>query len=215
MDTATVYELIGYVGSGLVVVSLMMRSILRLRIVNLIGALVFTVYGVLIDAPPVWVVNGAIVLIDLYHLAGIARQGEDYFEVLEVETSSSYLRRFLEFHADGIGDFLPSFDGLRPDHTALFVLRDVVPAGLVLARPRDDDTVIVDLDYVIPGYRDRKVGTWVYRRADVFGAAGFQRVLAAPGSASHRRYLERMGFEPTDGRRWELEVGTADVHATG
>lgn len=208
MDPSAIYELIGYVGSALVVISLMLRSIVRLRIVNLVGAAVFTAYGVLISAPPVWMVNGAIVIIDAYHLVRIYRQGRDYFAVLEVDNDDTYLHAFLDFHADQIRSFLPDFDGLRPDHTALFVLRDMVPAGLVLARERDPDTVVVDVDYVIPGYRDRKVGTWVYRHEDVFARAGYERVLTEPGSDAHRRYLSRMGFEPADDDRlWELAVG--------
>lgn len=202
-----IYELIGYAGSALVVISLMLRSIVRLRVVNLIGAAVFALYGVLIDAPPVWIVNGAIVIIDAYHLLRIWRQGDDYFEVLEVEPDSAYLQRFLSFHHDEIGRILPSFEGLRPDHLAFFVLRDLVPAGLVLAHPGDGGTVYVDLDFVIPGYRDRRVGTWVYRHRDVFGRRGFERVLADPGNPAHQRYLSRMGFEPMGGERWVLEVG--------
>ena len=61
-------ELIGYLGSILVAISLMMKSLLRLRIINLIGALFFTVYGVLLGAYPVAFVNGIIVFIDLYYL---------------------------------------------------------------------------------------------------------------------------------------------------
>jgi len=59
-------ELIGYLGSVLVAISLMMRSLLRLRVINLIGALFFTTYGALLGAYPVAVLNGLIVCIDLY-----------------------------------------------------------------------------------------------------------------------------------------------------
>jgi hypothetical protein len=70
MDFLSVYEIIGYIASILVAVSLMMSSILKLRVINLIGAACFTVYGLLIDAYPVAVVNFIIVLIDLYYLYG-------------------------------------------------------------------------------------------------------------------------------------------------
>ena len=53
MSADTVYELIGYLGSALIVVSLAMSSIIRLRIVNLAGAVVFSFYGVLIGSIPV------------------------------------------------------------------------------------------------------------------------------------------------------------------
>jgi hypothetical protein len=65
MDTV-VFEIIGYVSSILIAISLMMSSILRLRIINLIGAVLFTIYGLGIRAYPVAAVNFLIVLIDLY-----------------------------------------------------------------------------------------------------------------------------------------------------
>ena len=39
MDTATIIELIGYLGSVLVLVSMLMTSVVRLRVINLIGSI--------------------------------------------------------------------------------------------------------------------------------------------------------------------------------
>jgi len=63
-----IYEIIGYTASALVAISLMMSSIVKLRVINLIGAALFTLYGLLIGAYPVAVLNFSIVLIDLYYL---------------------------------------------------------------------------------------------------------------------------------------------------
>jgi hypothetical protein len=68
MNPTLAYEIIGYIASALVAVSLMMSSILKLRVINLVGAALFTVYGLLIGAYPVAVMNLFIVLIDLYYL---------------------------------------------------------------------------------------------------------------------------------------------------
>ena len=68
MDSSMIYEIIGYSASALVAISLMMRSIVKLRVINLIGAALFTLYGLLIGAYPVAVLNFTIVLIDLYYL---------------------------------------------------------------------------------------------------------------------------------------------------
>jgi hypothetical protein len=45
MSTETIYELIGYAGSILIVISLAMSSIIKLRVINLMGAITFGVYG--------------------------------------------------------------------------------------------------------------------------------------------------------------------------
>ena len=68
-------EIIGYAGSLLVAVSLMMSSLVRLRWINLGGALAFAVYGWLVGAYPVLAVNGFIVLVNVYYLWRMNRSG--------------------------------------------------------------------------------------------------------------------------------------------
>lgn len=203
MSGASVHELIGYAGSALIVVSLMMQSLLRLRIVNLAGAAVFALYGVLIGAPPVWLVNGAIVLIDLWHLRRMLRVEED-LEVLEVAPSSTYLARFLGYHAADIRHFQPAFAGVREDHRAFLVLRDLVPAAAVLVAPEGDGRWVVDLDYAIPAYRDHTSGAHAYRDGGLFETLPATTLVSAPGNDVHRRYLERMGFVRV-GDRYRLD----------
>ncbi len=196
MEASTFYEIIGYVASGLVVLSLTMRSLLRLRLINLVGAAVFTVYGVLIDAPPVWIVNGAIVVIDAWELRRMFASGPERLEVLEVDPGSAYVRRLLERHADDVARFVPTFDGPRDHHRAHLVLRDGVVAAIVLLRRTADNEWMVDLDYALPQYRDYTSGRFVYAKGEIWRALGAGTVVSAPGSDEHRRYLTRMGFRP-------------------
>lgn len=188
-------EVVGYVGSALIVLSLMMRSLLRLRVINLVGAIVFTIYGVLIEAPPVWVVNGAIVLIDLWYLRQMLRDDDERLEVLEVGTDSPYLQRFLDRYADDISDHVPGFAGVDQRwHRVFFVLRDLVPAALVVLREPVAGEAVVDLDYAPPAYRDHTSGRFVYGDAALFAQLGVTTVTAAAGHPKHDAYLERMGF---------------------
>jgi hypothetical protein len=190
-------ELLGYVASVLVAVSLLMSSILRLRVINLVGAVCFTVYGLLIEAYPVAAVNFVIVLINLYRLYEIFAAPE-FFRLLEgVRPDSPYLAEFLRFHERDIRRFLPEFDFRVPaDDVVLFALRNMVPAGLVLAAPGPEGTLHVRLDYVIPGYRDFKVADFVFRdRAARLRELGYQRVTSPPGNAEHEAYLKRVGFQ--------------------
>lgn len=199
-------ELIGYTGSALVALSLMMASLLRLRVINLLGALAFTAYGLLIRAHPVAVLNGIIVAVDAYYLFQMLRQ-QEYFTLLEIPVDSVYLRRFLEFHAEDIRRYLPAFHGEIPaDALAVFILRDMVPAGLFIARPEGEGTARVWLDYVIPGYRDFKIGRFLFEEnAAYFHGRGIRRLLSPGGNRAHQRYLRRMGFRP-QGEIWTREV---------
>lgn len=195
-----ILEIIGYVASVLVAVSLMMSSILRLRVINLMGAVVFAVYGVLISAYPVAAVNGFIVLVNIYYLQAYFRR-EAYFRLLEVRPDSHYLDYFLNFYRDEIERFVPGFSfAPAGHHLILFVLRDLVPAGLFVAEKRDEQTLEVKLDFVIPQYRDMKVGQYLFEeQAEFFRQRGITRIVSAPGSDKHSRYLRKMGFEPASG----------------
>jgi len=57
MDRPLLLELVGYAASALIAISLMMSSILRLRLINLAGAAAFATYGLLIRAYPVAVLT--------------------------------------------------------------------------------------------------------------------------------------------------------------
>lgn len=62
-------EIIGYIGSILVLLSFLMKDIKKLRIGSIIGSSTFIVYGILLDfAIPIILTNACIVLINLYHL---------------------------------------------------------------------------------------------------------------------------------------------------
>ena len=127
-------ELIGYLGSILVAISLMMKSLLRLRLINLFGALFFTFYGVLLGAYPVAFLNGLIVCIDLYYLFQMWRQ-KDFFTFLELLPNSKYMRSFVEFYKDDILEIIPNYThNTDDDLLCFFILRNMMPAGLSIAK---------------------------------------------------------------------------------
>lgn len=209
----TPLELVGYAASILIAVSLMMSSILRLRIINLIGAVLFTIYGFAIRAYPVAVVNFFIVLIDLYYLRQMLTARE-FFRLLPVSPDSEYLAFFLRFYEQEIQRFLPGF-AFRPapGQVIFFVLRNLVPAGLFIGEFEPPDRLLVRLDFVIPGYRDFKTARYVFEeQAAFFQSRDIQAVCSPPGSPAHRRYLERMGFAPqNDAGIYCLTIQTAHV----
>ena len=187
-------ELIGYFGSILVAVSLMMRSLLRLRIINLFGALFFTIYGILLGAYPVAFLNGLIVCIDLYYLFQMWRQ-RDFFTFLEVSPKSEYLRAFVEFYKEDIAKIIPSYIYTDDkDLLCFFILRNMMPAGLFIAKVQGEEAHI-QLDYVIPNYRDFQVARFIFEEnAAFFIQRGIRRFVSEGGSPIHQTYLEKMGF---------------------
>lgn len=197
MDTNLLFEILGYTASILIAVSLMMHSVLRLRVVNLIGALLFTVYGLVIKSYPVAAVNFFIVLVNLYYLYQM-RSAKEFFRLFQVPGSSEYLLNFLKYYRQDILRFNP---GVTVDpqekHLCFFILRNMIPAGLVIGEVRNGSNLFIEVDYAIPGYRDFRMGRFVYiDQRHVLREHGIQTIYARPGSPSHTQYLKRMGFTP-------------------
>lgn len=197
MDTPMYHEIIGYVASFLIAVSLMMSAVIKLRIINLIGAVAFVVYGILIESWPVAGMNAFIALINIHFLVAMFR-AKEYFQLLLVASDSAYLDHFLRFYEKQIRRFQPMFDFEKNEHwMPVFILRNTIPAGLILGTRVEDDRLRLNLDFAIPQYRDFKIARFLFcRKKQFFLDRGIRWISSMKGSATHNQYLERMGFTP-------------------
>ena len=194
-DNLPLIQIIGYAGSVLVAVSLMMNSIIKLRIFNLIGSIIFSIYGFIIGAIPVGLLNGFVALVNIYYLIEIFSKKE-YFKVLEVQSDWEYLKYFLSFHAKDIKEFNPTFDFIPSGKwNILFLLRNSVPAGLLCIEYLDESSLFIKLDYVIPGYRDFKTGKYLYSK--ILKEPKIKKIYAEHGNKRQEQYLKKMGFVKT------------------
>lgn len=203
-------EILGYVASALIVLSLAMTSVVRLRIVSLIGSATFTVYGVLIDALPVALANGIIVVINIVNLYRLFSKDEA-FSVVELGPESEFVARYIDHHRSDIEEVWPGFHYQpKEDQIRLMVLRDMVPAGLFIAR-MDGDTAIVEIDYAGKDFRDLKNARLLFGpRKSLLSERGIERVVTRADSDVHRRFLERFGFEHHDGH-YEFDLTGSSV----
>lgn len=64
-------DCVGYLGSALVVASFASKGILRLRVLNLMGAFLVTLYAIVVKAYPVVLLDGLIVIVNLYQILKI------------------------------------------------------------------------------------------------------------------------------------------------
>ena len=78
MNTSTIIEAVGYLGSGLVLVSFLMSSVVKLRVVNTAGSLIFALYALIIRSYPTALMNVCLVLINLHFLWRLRRDDPSY-----------------------------------------------------------------------------------------------------------------------------------------
>lgn len=189
-------ELIGYLGSALIIVSLTRSSVVRLRLWNLAGAVVFCVYGALIEAWPVVALNAANVGINLWQLARMMRH-RDFFELLDLEGQRTrYVERFLDFYREDIARYIPTFrlESLKAP-SFVFVLRDLQPAALIIYTMPQPEVACVELDFVVPRYRDLQCGRYFFEHMGPrLAARGVTRFATRTNNQAHRAYLGKIGF---------------------
>lgn len=211
MDSSFVIESVGYLASALIVLSIVQKSILRLRVLGFIGACTFLVYSIAIGAYPIAVVNVIAAGIHAWYLRKLTSRKDEVFRILHVPPDSKYLLDFLEFYGEEIHDhFQPEFvHEPREDQVTAFILRDMVPAGLFIGHGGDDDSFEVELDFVIPQYRDFKIGQFVYSaESDLLRDLAPTCVRADASNRDYAMYLSRMGFDEladTPGR-FEIQI---------
>lgn len=211
-----VLEIIGWVGSVLVVVSLMQARVLRFRWLNFAGSVIATAYNTVVGIWPFAAMNAVIAVIDAYWLWRLTRERHDadVYEVVPVGAGDHYLRHVLGVHADDIARYYPSFglpgDAAGDSRWAYLVLRGDETVGVVVVRDAGDGVGEVELDWVTPRFRDFAPGEFVYRRSGAFAGTGLRSLVVAEDARDTGPYLERVGFARVDGR-WRREVEAAAV----
>ncbi len=70
-------EIFGYFGTLLIIVSMMMSSVTKLRVINMCGSAVSAVYAVLTATYPIVVLNLFLIAVNLYKLLRERGHGRD------------------------------------------------------------------------------------------------------------------------------------------
>lgn len=191
MDTYMIVEMIGYLGSLLVLVSFLMQSVVRLRVINTLGGLIFAVYALLIQSYPTALMNFCLVGINIYHLVRLKKNSR-HFDLIDGKAEDSLLTYLLNYYMDDIKTYFPDWDksAMKAD-TAYIVCCDAVPAGILLGKMQDKETMEIILDYSTPTYRDCSVGKYLY---SCLPTRGIQKLVFTQETGKHETYLQKMGF---------------------
>ena len=75
-------EIFGYIGSALVVVSLLMASVVKLRIINTLGSVISGTYALIIGSFPLALMNISLIIINLYYLYKLLKTKQQ-FEIVK------------------------------------------------------------------------------------------------------------------------------------
>ncbi len=191
-------EWIGYIASILVLISLSVSSMLKLRTINLFGSVVFSFYGFAIGSLPVGIMNLIITFSNIYYLRALYFQ-KDNFEIIETESTQKYIQKFLNYFKKDIQKIFPDFKlQYNENQMVLMIMRNMNFAGLFIAQ-KNGDNIEVELDYVTPQYRDFKTGPFIIEhfRKDVNNKK-YKTIVATSQIPQQIKYLKKMGFVPNN-----------------
>lgn len=194
MDTAMLIELVGYLGSALVLISMTMSSVVRLRLINMIGSAIFAAYAVVIHSYPTAFMNGCLVLINLSNLLKMTRKDKHY-DLIEERADGAFITYFWKYYREDIRKYFPDFDFFqsRKNGRVYVACCDTVPAGFLIGEDKGDGMLEIVADYSTPAYRDCSVGKYLYSKLTEYGIQ--KLVCSAVQVPRHKEYLMKMGFE--------------------
>ena len=187
-------EMIGYIGSALVLVSFLMASVFKLRIVNTIGSTIFTVYAFIIHSYPTAIMNICLVLINLYYLIKMSNTEKNY-DFVEVDSKDKLLRYVIDTYTDDIKKCFPNISTEFGDADRGYVVcQNGKPVGIMLGKLKGND-LDIELDYSIPEYRDFSIGTFLMSK---LASKGIDKLIFTGSDEHHKEYLNKMGFVKKD-----------------
>lgn len=189
-------EMIGYLGSALVVASMLMSSVVKLRVINTIGSGIFAAYAVIIHSYPTALMNVCLVGINVYNLIKLTQKNQNY-DLVEGTQGEGLLRYLLDYYRQDIQAYFPDFSADTPADLAYIVCHNGNPAGILLGISSGQGTLQVLLDYSTPTYRDCSIGAYLYSRLPSRGINTL--VFTGTASKAHTAYLAKMGFTEKHG----------------
>lgn len=199
-------QALGWIGSAVLVISLLQTRVMRFRVLNLASCVVLIVFNAAIGVWPMAAMNVVLVGINIWAITRLLRDRHDSraYDAVAIGTGEPLLRHLLARHAADVAAFnpdLPADVGALADHAFVVSTGDQV-VGIVLSKDgAQEGEQLVVLDYVLPAFRDFTPGEFVFRPDGPFAALGTRRVVASPGMTSSERYLRAIGFVEEDGRR--------------
>ena len=205
MDRQTIIELVGYIGSFLVLVLFLMTSVFKLRIINTIGSIIFMVYALIIHSYPTAVMNFCLVLINLRFLWKM-RHTSHHYDLIKVEEDDRYLQYILKRQHEDIEKCFPGIN-IHEDENRADVNRTYIvtcegnPVGIVVGK-EEDKVMNLILDYSFPEYRDFSIGLFLVKRLK---EEGISKLIYDGPTENHMTYLDKMGFQKV-GEHYERKI---------
>ena len=172
-------------------ISFLMSSVVKLRVINSIGCIVFVIFAIATHSYPTAFLNICLIGVNIYYLVKLTKS-DNHYSLIEGKADDGYLKYFLNHYKDDIAVFFPGVHAQSETvDVAYITCCNGVPAGVMLAKKMEDDTLDVVLDYTTPEYRDCSAGKYLYEQLP---SLDVKKLYVKEASEKHLSYLKKMGF---------------------
>ena len=145
-------EIFGYIGTALVIVSMMMTSVLKLRIINMCGGLISLIYAVCVNTWPVVVLNACLITINFVQTVRALR-GRDEVTLVKVGENDPTARHLLGIWQNDFEKQYPdcNLQEIKGSSThILYVGHEAIGFSVSTEKKETQDS---DILYLAPAYR--------------------------------------------------------------
>lgn len=184
-------EILGYIGTILVILSMMMTSMGKLRIINICGNMATLIYSLCHGAWAVAVMNSCIVVINVIHIVISCRRARECF-YYRVNSNEVAVSVFFSAHERDIGKYSPALRTLvysGEDVNMIYLSGEAI--GIVVTR-QEEATLRILGEYIIPEKRNTETGKALLK---ILKQQGNTKLNADVGSKAHDKYLLKLGFK--------------------
>lgn len=187
-------EIFGYIGTCLVILSMMMSSVTKLRIINMCGSVISGVYAGLSLTWPICIMNICLFLINGYHLLKhYLRKNTIEFHLVKNDDTS--LLHFITHNKEEILKMNPNLILNFNSNTNIYLLYNKCEMAGIVVGNIDNTNFNLDLIYVVPKFRDSSNTLLL---PTILSNQNVNKVTSVIKEKSYNLYLEKLGFKKHD-----------------
>ena len=189
-------EIFGYIGTALVILSMTMTSMVRLRVINICGGIISLFYSLYYGAWAMVVMNACLISINIVQII-LALRHKATYSYHGVSSEEAAVSVFLSENRKEIDKYAPSLSSLVYSGAQVNMIYSSGEAVGIVVSEREKDNITLLADYVVQKNRNAATGNFLLSALKEQGALCLK---ASAGSKAHEKYLLKLGFQTKEGQ---------------
>lgn len=186
-------EILGFISSAVLTATLVLKMPLAIRWVHIILSVFVAIFGFTFGYWGIGLIGSGICFASIFQLTQLL-SFKDSFNILQVRGNNEYLGAFIEYYKRDIYHYSP-FYKRNLESSSFLILNNLEVVGVFIVNVQDKKTLYINLDFVVPKFRNNKVGKYLFiDNVSYFSELGYERIITVCLNEVHRAYLEKMGF---------------------